>query len=142
MLNVIHGHDQLMRMDVELTTLADVIPEGGVVKLDSGKKAALTGADASVEDFIWWAFTNANVADEINSAFKATGMVTLLAGTVFIAETDQFAADTYALGDKLASESGKLMKGAVGDFAHARALGPVVGGVLTFISLPLASKIA
>lgn len=141
MLNVIHGHDQLIRMDAELATLTDVIPEGAAVKLDSSKKAVLTEADASAEDFVWWAFNSANAADEVNSAFKATGKITLLANSVFVAETDQFVAGTYAVGDKLVAENGQLLVGTIGDFAVARALGPVVDGVLTFVSLPLASKI-
>lgn len=141
MLNVIHGHDQLIRMDAILKTLTDVIPEGAVIKLDSARKVELTGSDASAESFIWWAFNSANVADEINTAFKATGKITLLANSVFIAETDQFVSATYALGDLLVAESGKLLEGTTGDFAIARALGPVVDGLLTFISLSLASKI-
>lgn len=141
MLNVIHGHDQLIKMDATLKTLTDIIPEGATVALDSARKAALTGADASAENFVWWAFNSANVADELNSAFKATGKITLVANSVFVAETDQFVSATYALGDKLVAESGKLLKGTTGDFAVARALGPVAGGLLTFVSLPLASKI-
>lgn len=143
MLNIIHGHDQIIRLDrkVKVTDPVTVIQEGMAVKLDGNEEVVLSGADASVEDFIWWAFNSANVADEINSAFKLIGNITLVNG-IFIAETDQFLeTGSYAYGTKLATENGLLFDGALGDFCIARALGAPVNGFLKFITLPLAGKI-
>lgn len=137
MLQVKQGFDSLVRIDKKLKVIdpVAVINTGTCCKLNSDGEVVITGADAAAEDLVFFAFSTANVADELNSAFKATGKVTLVAPTVFEGETDQYASGTYTYGTALASESGKLMVADTGDRVIARALGAPVNGVLHFITV-------
>ena len=92
MLQVRQGFDALVRFDkkVKVTDPVTEIKTGACCKLDSNAEVVKTGSDASAEDLVLFAFNNANVADEINSAFKMTGKITLVAPTGFLGETDQY----------------------------------------------------
>lgn len=92
MLQVRQGFEGLVRLDkkVKVTNPVTEIKTGACCKLDSNGEVVLTGSDASTEDLVLFAFNNANVADEINTAFKMTGKITLLAPTGFLGETDQY----------------------------------------------------
>lgn len=92
MLQVRQGFDGLVRLDkkVKVTNPVTEIKMGACCKLDSNGEVVLTGSDASVEDLVLLAFNSANVADEINTAFKLTGKITLVAPTGFLGETDQY----------------------------------------------------
>lgn len=144
MLNVQYGHDQMLRVDKEvLVTIPEtVIPEGAAVKLDAAGKIVLSGANAAVEDFVWFAFNSANVPDDINSAQKATGNITLIKGT-FVAETDQFVTgDVYAVGDDLIAENGLLSSAkALGDWVIGKVIAPPAGGILLFYSYATPVKV-
>lgn len=138
MLQVKQGFDSLVRLDRKLKVInpATVIDLGACCKLDSNGEVVLTGADAALEDLVFFAFSTANVPDELNSAFKATGKVTLIAPTVFEGETDQYlTSGTYGYGTALASENGLLIPAAAGDRVIARALGAPVDGMLSFITV-------
>ena len=143
MLNILHGHENIIRVDKKLkvTDPITVINEGMAVKLDVNREIVLTGPNAAIEDFVWWAFTSANVPDEFRSDFYTLGQITLITG-FFIGETDQFVgAGSYNVGTKLSVEGGLLFNGTTGDFTVARALGVPVGDKLQFITLPLAAII-
>jgi len=92
MLQVRQGFDGLVRLDkkVKVTDPVTEIKTGACCKLDSNGEVVKTGSDASTEDLVLFAFSNANVADEINSAFKMTGKITLVVPTGFLGETDQY----------------------------------------------------
>lgn len=92
MLQVRQGFDGLVRLDkkVKVTSPVTEIKTGACCKLDSNGEVVKTGSDASAEDLVFFAFNNANVADDINSAFKMTGKITLLTPTGFLGETDQY----------------------------------------------------
>lgn len=92
MLQVRQGFEGLVRLDKKLKVTDPVteIKTGACCKLDSNGEVVKTGSDASAEDLVLFAFTSANVADEINTAFKTTGKITLLAPTGYLGETDQY----------------------------------------------------
>jgi hypothetical protein len=92
MLQVRQGFEGLVRLDKKLKVTDPVteIKTGACCKLDSNGEVVKTGSDASTEDLVLFAFTSANMADEINSAFKMTGKITLVAPTGFLGETDQY----------------------------------------------------
>lgn len=100
MLQVRQGFEGLVRTDkkVKVTDPVTEFKTGACCKLDSNGEVVKTGSDASAEDFVFFAFTSANVADEINTAHKLTGKVTLLGPTVFEAETDQYKKDNAVTG--------------------------------------------
>lgn len=126
---------------VKLTEPVTVIKEGMAVKLDLNREVVLTGSDASLEDFTWWAFTSANDANDHRSDFELISKVTLVKGP-FIADTDQYDANgTYNVGTKLASENGILVDASTGDHVIGRALGMPSSGKLKFITLPLGSTL-
>lgn len=85
MLDVKQGFDSLVKIDrkLKVSNPVTVVKMGASCKLDSNGEIVLTGADASLEDFVFFAFSTANIPDELNSAFKSTGKVTVLAPTVF-----------------------------------------------------------
>lgn len=92
MLQVKQGFEGLVRLDKKLKVTNPVteIKTGACCKLDSNGEVVKTGSDASAEDLVFLAFTSANVVDEINTAFKMTGKITLLAPTGYLGETDQY----------------------------------------------------
>lgn len=138
MLNILQGHDQLIREDYTVSS-GVVVPEGAVVKLDSSLELVLTGATGAGEDFVWFAFNDANVTGSVNSAFETTGKITVIANTPFIAETDEYAAGSYVVGTKLTTENGKLAVAAVGDHVVGRSLsaGAVSPALLKFVAGPV-----
>lgn len=138
MLDVKQGFDSLVKIDrkLKVNNPVTVIRMGACCKLDSNGEVVLTGADASLEDFVFFAFSTANVPDELNSAFKLIGKVTILASTVFEGETDQYlTSGTYGVNTALASENGLLIPAASGDRVVGRSLGAPVNGVLRFITV-------
>lgn len=92
MLQVRQGFEGLVRFDkkVKATNPVTEIKTGACCKLDSNGEVVKTGSDAALEDLVLFAFNNANVSDEINTAFNMTGKITLVAPTGFIADTDQY----------------------------------------------------
>ena len=92
MLQVRQGFEGLVRFDkkVKVTSPVTEIKTGACCKLDSNGEVVKTGSDASTESLVLFAFNNANVTDEINTAFKMTGKITLVAPTGFYGETDQY----------------------------------------------------
>lgn len=138
MLDVKQGFDSLVKIDrkLKVSNPVTVVKMGASCKLDSNGEIVLTGADASLEDFVFFAFSTANIPDELNSAFKSTGKVTVLAPTVFEGETDQYlTSGTYAFNTALASENGLLIPAASGDRVIGRSLGAPTNGVLRFITV-------
>lgn len=105
MLQIRQGFEGLVRIDkpVKETNPVTEIQEGACCKLDSNGEVVKTGADASAEDLVLWALSEANTG---NSAYNLTRKITLVAPTGFLGETDQYlknnavtgtAAETYAI---------------------------------------------